>query len=168
MARRLPLLLGMIFLFACPTHAQWLGDKVEVFGGYAYMRFHNAPSTNLNGWELSGQYKWNKWIGLEGDFGGEYGRWGGIGISVHTFLFGPEVSWPARVSPFAHLLLGAAHRGGSGLTDTSFSYAAGAGIDTRLVHGVYWRAVQADYLPTLFFGGRQANVRFSTGIVFRF
>lgn len=168
MARRLPLLLGVIFLFACSAQAQLSADRVEVFGGYAYMRYHNAPSINLNGWEISGQYKWNKWLGLDGDVGAEYGSGKGVPVHVQTVLFGAQASWPARVSPFAHFLIGVGHHTGAGLNDTSFAYAAGAGIDTRLISGLYWRIFQADYLPTRFFGGHQSNARFSTGLVIHF
>jgi hypothetical protein len=168
MAQRLLLLLGLIFLFACPARAQVTGDRVEVFGGYAYMRYHNAPSIDLNGWEVSGQYKWNKWLGLEGDVAAEYGTGRGVPVHVQTFLFGPQVSWPSRASPFAHFLAGIGHHSGAGLNDTSVSYALGGGIDTRLIGALYWRVLQGDYLPTRFFSGRQANVRFSTGLVVHF
>lgn len=170
MTRKLPLLLlGLIALFPVTAHAQILDDKLEVFGGYSYMVFHNAPSTNLNGWEFSGQYNYNKWLGAVGDIGADYGKWGGIGITVHTYLFGPQISYPLwRISPFAHVLFGAAHRSGSGLTSTSFAYAIGAGVDYKLAPSLYWRVIQGEYLPTHFFGFKQSNTRFSTGIVFRF
>ena len=88
--------------------------------------------------------------------------------TVHTFLFGPQVSWPSRVSPFAHMLFGGAHVSAGGFTNTSFSAAIGGGIDARLVHGIYWRVFQGDYLMTRFSGNRQDNARLSTGIVLRF
>ncbi len=168
MTRRLPLLLfGLIALIPVTAQAQILQDKLEVFGGYSYVRFHNSPSTSQNGWEVSGQYNWKKWLGGVGDVGGVYGQWGGVGIAIHTYLVGPEVSYPWRISPFAHLLFGAAHRSGSGITNTSFAYAEGGGADVRLTHRIYWR-FQGDYLPTHFFGVKQHNRRFSSGIVFRF
>ena len=77
-------------------------DKVELFGGYSYMRF---AGTNLNGWEASGQYKFLDWLGGVADFDGHYGSFDGIGTSTHTFLFGPQISRPSRVSPFGHLLM---------------------------------------------------------------
>ena len=162
------LLLGLIALIPVTAHAQILGDKLEVFGGYSYMRFHNAPSASLNGWEFSGEYNWNKYLGGVGDIGADYGKWGGVGITVHTYLFGPQISYPWRISPFAHVLLGAGHRSGSGLNNTSFAYAIGGGFDYKLAPSFYWRVIQGDYLPTHFFGAKQSNTRFSTGIVFRF
>jgi len=162
MLRKLSLLCGLVLAVCLTTRAQGLGDKVEVFGGYSYMHI-NSPSFSTNGWELSGQYKVNDWLGGVADFDGHYGS----GNSIHTFLFGPQVSWPARVSPFGHLLIGAGHISAIG-EDTGFSLALGGGIDTEVVPHVYWRVFQADYLQTNFFGTRQDNARISTGIVIHF
>jgi len=167
MARKLSLLLGLLCLVSFSARAQE-SDKVELFGGYTYERFNGSPNSNLNGWELSGQYKFNDWLGGVADFDGHYGSPAGPSASVHTFLFGPQVSWPARVSPFAHVLIGGAHFSAGGASDTSFSTAIGAGIDTKIVGGVYWRIIQGDYVMTRFFNSRQDNGRLSTGIVFRF
>jgi hypothetical protein len=164
MARKLSLLLGLFFLTSLSAPAQ---DKVEVFGGYSYMRFRNSPSANLNGWEIAGQYKFTDWLGGVADFDGHYGSPNGIGTSTYTYLFGPQISWPSRVSPFAHVLLGGAHIGAAGFGNSSFSMAIGAGIDTRIIDRVYWRVIQGDYLMT-HFGKTQNNARLSTGIVIRF
>jgi hypothetical protein len=167
MLRKLSLLVGLASLTSLAAHAQGLGDKVELFGGYSYMRTA-SPSFNLNGWELAGQYKVTDWLGGVGDFDGHYGSPNGFSTSLHTFLFGPEVSWPARVSPFAHVLFGGAHVSSGSFSDTSFAMAVGGGIDTRLIHGIYWRIFQGDYLPTFFGNSRENNARLSTGIVVRF
>ena len=167
MIRRLSLLLGLVFLISLSAHAQGVGDKVELFGGYSYLRT-SSPSVNLNGWELAGQYKVTDWLGGVADFDGHYGSFGGFSTSLHTFLFGPQISWPARVSPFAHVLFGGAHISAGGFSDTSFAMAIGGGIDARLVHGIYWRIIQGDYLPTFISGAREDNTRLSTGVVFRF
>jgi hypothetical protein len=151
-----------------PARAQALSDKVEVFGGYSYFHLDSSPSTSLNGWELSGQYKFARWLGGVADFGGDYGSIGGVGTSVHTFLFGPQVSFPGRVSPFAHVLIGGAHFSAGGGSDTAFATALGFGIDYRLEHGLSWRVIQGEYLITRFGSSTQNNARLSTGIVFRF
>jgi hypothetical protein len=165
MLRKLSLLVGLVFLVSLSARAQ---DKVEFFGGYSYLRVDNSPSANFNGWELAGQYKVADWLGGVAALDGHYGSPGGTSASIHTFLFGPQVSWPARVSPFAHVLIGGAHISGGGVSDTSFSTAVGAGIDTRVLPGIYWRVIEGDYLATRFFGHTQNNARLSTGIVFRF
>jgi len=165
MARKLALLFAVVLIGSISARAQ---DKVEVFGGYSYMRFSTSPGANLNGWEISGQYKFTDWLGGVADLDGHYGSPGGVGSSVYTYLFGPQVSLPSRVSPFAHLLLGGAHFGAEGFGRSSFSMAIGAGIDTELVHGIHWRIIQGDYLLTEFANRAQNNARFSTGIVLRF
>jgi hypothetical protein len=170
MLRKLTLLAGLILVFSFGARAQDQ-DKVEVFGGYSYMHVGDNPSLNTNGWELSGQYKFSDWLGGVADFDGHYGTSRGSSWSTHNFLFGPQISWPARVSPFAHLLIGGAHSNWGGATSTSFAMALGAGIDSRIYEGspsVDWRIIQMDYIPTYFFGHTQNNVRITTGLVFRF
>jgi hypothetical protein len=115
--------------------------------------------------------KLNKWLGGVAEFGGTYGS----GLHVYTYLFGPQVSVNyGRVSLFAHVLLGVAHINfsGAGPSDNSFSMAVGAGLDARIVHGVYWRVFEGDYVPTFYpnvsFSGSQSNARISTGIVIKF
>lgn len=176
MLRRLSLLLGLVLavlFLPLLTPAQ---DKIQIFGGYSYMRVDASPSANpntssfnLNGWELSGEYNLKDWLGAAGDFDGHYGSPSGEHTSINTFLFGPQVSWPTRVSPFAHLFVGGAHVSTGPFTDTSLSFALGAGIDYKLgPHFLYWRIIQGDYLFTHFFGNVQSNVRVSTGIVLKF
>ena len=165
MLQKLLPVLGLLLLASLSAQAQ---DKVELFGGYSYMRFRNSPSANLNGWEIAGQYKFTDWLGGVADFDGHYGSSNGISTSTYTFLFGPQVSLPSRVSPFARLLLGGGHISQAG-GSSSFSMALGGGIDVGLFHDqFYWRVIQTDYLMTQFGGNAQNNFRASTGIVIRF
>lgn len=164
MLRRLSLILGLALLFSVGVHAQGIGDKLELSGGVSYMDFGASPSVNMAGWDLSGQYKFNDWFGGVADVSGNYGS----GASVHTFLFGPQVSWPARVSPFAHVLLGGAHFSQSGVSDSSFSVAIGAGIDSKINERFSWRIIEGDYVPTRFFGSTQNNARILTAVVIHF
>lgn len=166
MLRKLLLVFGLCLVVSLPALAQ--DEKVEVFGGYSYLRFRPSPNVNLNGWEASAQYKFTDWLGGVADFDGHYGSINGVGTSTYTYLFGPQVSLPARVSPFGHLLLGGAHYSAGGFSNSSFSMALGGGIDATLVHDIRWRLIQMDYLLTQFGGGSQNNLRISTGIVLRF
>lgn len=167
MLRRMLFLFGICMLGAMSVRAQ--EERVELFAGYSYLHFHASPSTNLNGWEIAGQYKFTNWLGGVADFDGHYGSFSsGVGTSTYTYLFGPQVSFPGRVSPFAHVLLGGAHNSTAGFGSSSFSMALGAGIDTRVADKFSWRIFQGDYLRTQFGGGSQNNFRFSTGIVARF
>ena len=166
MLQKLLSAVGLLLLATLSAPAQ---DKVELFGGYSYMHLGNSPSANLNGWEISGQYKFTDWLGGVADLDGHYGSPNGIGTSTYTYLFGPQISFPSRVSPFAHLLLGGAHISEAGFGSSSFSMALGGGIDVGLFHDqFYWRAIQTDYLMTQFGSRAQNNFRASTGIVIRF
>lgn len=166
MFRRLLPPLGLLLLASLSAQAQ---EKVELFGGYSYLHLQNSPSANLNGWEIAGQYKFTDWLGGVADFDGHYGSSNGIGTSTYTYLFGPQISLPSRVSPFARLLLGGAHISEASFGSSSFSIALGGGIDVGLFHEqFYWRAIQTDYLMTQFGGRAQNNFRVSTGIVIRF
>ncbi len=166
MFRRLLPLLALFLLASLPAQAQ---DKVELFGGYSYMHLQNTPSANLHGWEIAGQYRFTDWLGGVADFDGHYGSSNGIGNSTYTYLFGPQISLPSRVSPFARLLLGGAHISEASFGRSSFSMALGGGIDVGLFHEqFYWRVIQTDYLITQFGGRAQNNFRVSTGIVIRF
>jgi len=166
MLRKFSLVFGLCILASLSAQAQ--DDKVEAFGGYSFLHFGTSPSANLNGWEVSGQYKFTDWLGGVADIDGHYGSIRGISTSTYTYLFGPQVSWPARVSPFGHLLLGGAHNSTAGFGNSSFSMALGGGIDTRITDQFYWRIFQGDYLLTQFGGRSQNNARLSTGIVIRF
>ena len=162
MLRKTLLLLGLCGLLPLSVRAQ---DKAELFGGFSYLRFH---SSNLNGWEVSGQYKFTDWLGGVADFDGHYGSINGIGTSTHTYLFGPQISRPSAISPFGHLLIGGAHNSTGGAGNSSFALALGGGIDAEMTHGIHWRLIQTDYLMTQFESRSQNSFRFSTGIVIRF
>lgn len=168
MLRKLCVCLGFFFAISITAHAQSIADKIDVFGGYSYMHWDGPGSGSLNGWEVAGQYKFTDWLGGVADFDGHYGSPGGFSNATHTFMFGPQVSFPARISPFAHVLIGAAHSSLGGATDTSFATAIGFGIDNKLTDLISWRMVQGDIVFTHLYGGEQNNARISTGIVIHF
>lgn len=182
-------------------------DKVELFGGYSYVRASvqvnqlNCVSvcilvlppltqhTNLNGWNFSGQYKFLPFLGVVADFGGTYGTLDNVGTREHTFLFGPQISLPAKVSPFAHALFGVAKESQDPIppppgpcplapgpcsvfsslgADRSFATAVGAGIDLKTIPFVSVRVIQIDYLRTQLHGATQNQPRVSAGVVFHF
>ena len=168
MLRKLALLTVATMLFSLSAHAQAITDKIEVFGGYSFMRADTSPSFNTNGWELSGQYKLNPWLGGVVDIDGHYGTFEGVNSHLNNYLFGPQVSFPAPVSPFAHVLIGEGHFNASGITDNSFAYGFGFGLDRSLVPQIAWRIVQFDVIHTHLFNQSENNNRLSTGIVIHF
>jgi len=109
----------------------------------------------------------------------------------HNFLFGPQFTLRSeKLTPFAHFLIGASHLNESGTTtipaplppippppfpltfnfstsSTNFAFALGGGADYKLTERMAWR-VQADYLGTQIHSMTQADMRVSTGLVFRY
>jgi hypothetical protein len=176
-------------------------DKVELFGGYSYLRATvqvgqfgplgpgtpcppncGTPPTvsqhaNLNGWGFSGQYKLLPFVGAVADFNGNYGTLDSKSTRIHTFLFGPQVSLPSKVSPFAHALIGIAKESQDFFpssaffslgSDRSAATAVGAGIDVKAIPFFSIRLIQIDYLRTQLHGATQNQPRVSAGIVFHF
>lgn len=164
MARRLLILLGLFFLFSISARAQ----VADVFGGYSYERLDSSPGRNLNGVEITGQYKFTDWLGAAADLGAHFGLPSKPDSRTLDFMVGPQISFPARLSPFVHVLAGMGHLSSSGIGNTSFAGAIGGGIDIRLAPLISWRIIQGDDVITYHFGAVQHNARVSTGIVFRF
>lgn len=179
MSKFIPVVFILILLSAAAA-AQVPGGNVYV--GYSYLRA-SLPTgdTNLNGWNGSVEVKVLPFIGLVGDFSGNYGSQTVLGafflpvnasISQHNFLFGPRASFTiAKFRPFVHALIGASHisESATGFSDssTSFADALGGGIDYHLIPLISWR-LQIDDLQTRFFNARQDDFRVSTGIVVHF
>jgi hypothetical protein len=167
--------------------------RVEVFGGYSYMRLEDDGSgldRDLNGFNVSGNITvLGKRLGLKADVSGHYGN-----IFVATgvpstdqrqflFLFGPQFSLrkSGNIRPFAHTLFGFARQTlqndaiSGDLTDTGFAFAVGGGVDIKAFSSkVSLRLLQADYVLTKFSDSASSgnnttnNLRISTGMVVRF
>ncbi len=177
----------MALLIAGPAGAQ---SKFELFGGYSNVSAPvvvGGPLTacsgnppvcppaqvvtlrDANGWEISGVWKTSRWLGLKADFDGHYTPAFGGTASFNSFLFGPQVSVPGRISPFAHVLLGVSHQGQpGGFSANTFATAIGGGVDLKVSRFVSVRVVQVDYYMTRYLGFSQNEVRFSTGVVLHF
>jgi hypothetical protein len=175
-------------LLAVPLVAQD-NSRIEVFGGYQYLRVGNADGggagLNLNGWNASATVNINKYLGVAADFSGSYKTlFAGTPISVdlhtYTYTFGPVVSLHSGL--FAHALFGGVHsiptactlysgspdECGSGIYN-GFAMMLGGGLDVRARKSIAIRVFQIDWVRLPFKeGGENANMRFSTGLVFRF
>jgi hypothetical protein len=214
MPRFAAVLLVLVFVALVPSSVL-AQDKLVVFGGYSYLRppvsVEEAflcggpvcpipiatipPATvtnrrNLNGWELSATYRFLPFLGLTADVSGHYGSAvNSFSSNAHeyTYLLGPEVSLPSRVSPFAHVLFGGTHQSISGVTpnpgpvipiptynaiipasNLGFATAIGAGFDLKVIPHVWIRPIQIDYLITRLVGNTQNQVRASAGVVLHF
>ncbi|HVH71387.1 MAG TPA: hypothetical protein VNB49_09790 [Candidatus Dormibacteraeota bacterium] len=186
-------------LMATASQAQ---DKVELFGGYSYFRAtiregqynpctfscpnQTFPSsqTNLNGWEFSAQYKYLPFFGGVLDFNGSYGKLNAAGAREHTYLVGPQISLPFKVSPFARAMIGIARESEDSRgvcaavtsitcrfslgSDTSWASAVGGGLDWHVAPFVAVRVFQIDSVGTHLHGTSQNQPRVSAGVVSHF
>jgi opacity protein-like surface antigen len=172
--RRLALLCGALLLFAGIASAQD-SPKVEVFGGYSYLRINpgsGAPGYNFNGGSGSIAYNFTPMLGVVADFGGYHWSNGGVDATAVSYLFGPKIALRhGPITPFAQVLLGGAHASGSGFggsaSENAFSMTAGGGLDWNATQHIGIRLIQAEYLMTRFSSETQNNARISTGVVFR-
>jgi hypothetical protein len=141
MVRRLSILLGLVFLGSLAALSARAQDKVELFGGYSYERFGSSPGRNLNGAEISAQYKFTDWLGGVADLDAHFGSPSKTDNRTLNVVFGPQISFPGRISPFVHVLAGLGHVREGGGADTSLATAVGGGIDTRLAPVLSWRVI---------------------------
>jgi opacity protein-like surface antigen len=157
---------GLFLLLSAACAPAGAQEQLKLFVGYSYLRpsvtydqasacplgcpsVPNSVTThpNLNGYEFSAAYKILPFVGLTADFSGHYGTVTGSSSGhVQTYLFGPELAFPAKVSPFVHALVGVGHQAvGAGTStssgvpvdilsssDTAFATALGAGIDLHI------------------------------------
>ena len=97
-----------ISAFTLLARAQDETPKIEVYGGYDYVRVSDlGDSYNFNGGSGQFAYDANRWLGLVGDFGGYYTS-DGFHAGVLSFLAGPRVNFRGhgKMTPFAQVLLG--------------------------------------------------------------
>jgi len=180
-----------------------LGEPTSTFG----------VTSNFNGWNFEAQYNMKSSFGLVADVAGRYGApitaSSGSGISnlpnsdAYSFMLGPVFSFKAgkKITPFVHALFGVDRwilngttisglpatepTNTAAVTDTNFAFAAGGGVDYKLLPRVSVRVAQVDYFHTVhdlnviygeaFGPGRftslptsEDNLRFSAGIVLKF
>jgi hypothetical protein len=166
------LLISMLMIgTARPAVAQEM-PKVQVFGGYSYTRF-DTPSfgfsnqTGLNGYNFSPAYNLIRGFGVAAELSGQYKS----GANLRDIAVGPQFLYPrGKMMFFAHLLIGEARslvQVGGPQEDTARAIAVGGGMDYALSPRFALRAFQVDYLHTRLFNTTQNNLRFSTGLVYR-
>lgn len=161
--RKLMLLLGILLALPLAARAQGF----SLYGGYSYVRLDSTPNAaNLNGWDFALTDYFIPAAGVTADLSGAYGSINGAsGSNFHSFMFGPQLRFPAPVSPFVHGLVGGVHVGGGGVSGTSLAAGFGGGIDIHIAHSVSFRPIQIDYIHSHFNSTGQDNFRFSIGLV---
>lgn len=179
--RKILLVAGLLLCLPMLAQAQDT-PKAELFTGYSYLRFGRGNGTdyiNANGFNASLAANVTTNVGLVADFAGHYGSisirsFGLSGLDIkadgnlYTFLFGPRVSARSgTMIPFAHALFGGSRLSLYGISDTSFAFALGGGLDVKVHDKVAIRLAQLDYLRTGGFDVKQNSFRYSAGLVFR-
>jgi hypothetical protein len=162
---------GLIALSALPIAAQQT-PRIAVEAGYTFMRFDSstigyADYSNLQGANGSLTYNLTPRFGVIADVAGEYGNH----LQVAGWLVGPQFYHRfLSADLFAHVLFGQGQTRveiGTPVTNTGRAMGVGGGIDIPISERFSIRAIQADFINTHTFDTSQNNLRFSTGLVFR-
>lgn len=180
----LMLTIGLI-LFCGTALAQDAAPKIELFGGFAYVR--TAAHANINGWNGQVAYNANRWFGVAADVAGHYQtvdtNLTRPSARIYTFMFGPQLSDRAgKITGFAHALFGGAkvdqgfRLGASSAqaATTNFAMAIGGGIDANVNDLIAVRLFSADYFviraenPVIRDKASVNNFRLAFGVVFKF
>jgi hypothetical protein len=177
--RRTAICFLILLVLGLEARAQDSYPRVEIFGGYSYLRVDVLGATdtyeNRHGWgaSIAGNISGN--IGVVAEFSGHYGKEqipfeaGERDISHHTFLVGPRLSYRLeRLTVFGHALAGYYREKLSRSQAISgFAMGLGGGVDLNLGKRVAVRLIQADYLPARLNDNWQNNYRIQTGLVLK-
>ena len=166
------ILLLLFMAAAASSSAAQETPRLEVFGGYSYLRFDSSTlgflgSSDLNGWNGAVAGNFTKHFGLVGEVSAQSGS----NLRFLDFLVGPQVSYRKRGATFfGHVLFG---KGKTRVDlpnvgdDSGRAIAVGGGVDFAVTSHFGIRLIQADYLNSHTFQQAQSNLRFSAGIVYR-
>lgn len=135
----------------------------EVYVGYQMVNDRVSLRDGASGINVSGTgYVADTPVGLTAEVGANFKN----DESLATLMGGLVLkSRNGTVQPFVRGVVGVA-RSSVGDADYGLSFATGAGVDVKVGETVSLRLIQADYLQTRLFGGRQDNFRVGAGIVF--
>jgi opacity protein-like surface antigen len=185
-----PLFLASLLALCLPlaASAQEAAPKVEIFGGYSYLRADTGntglDSVNAHGFNTSLAGNITKHVGIVGEFSRFtisesftspiFGNTN-VDSSALTYLFGPRITLRrGKAEPFVHALLGGARekdRGSSRFivtaTDNAFAFALGGGLDVKVNDNFAIRVAQVDYLGDKIGSETGENFRYSVGVVIR-
>ncbi len=181
------LLLALAFTAVVPRPAAAQGTAVDVGLDYNYVR-SNAPAGGCGCFSLNGGSGWVAFdfspaIAIVGEIASQHASnisGTGADLTLTSFLAGPRYTRTvaSRFAPFAQVLLGGAHAGGSlapgnsGLPGSAdaFAMTAGGGLDIKLTRHFAVRAFEADYYLTRFDNGvndHQNSLRIAAGVIIR-
>jgi hypothetical protein len=174
----------LALILALPLRGQVNEPKAEIFAGYSFSHTSFDIGHNLNGWGASVSATVTRYVGLTGDFSGNYSSQTyelpcpspgcppqTVTVSAYHFLGGPRFTRRTRdATLFAHALLGIVNRGGAPDKSTGFALGFGGGVDVPVRQHLAVRVFQVDYIPfkrpSDFGGGWDNEFRVQAGIVF--
>jgi hypothetical protein len=151
--------------------AQEATPRLELFGGYSYVRFDSksfgfAGQSGLNGFDVMLAGNLVPGFGVVAEASGNYGP----RMNFRAAVFGPQFLFQrGKMTFYAHTLFGRGEssvRVASGLRDAGNAVQLGGGVDMDFHSRFALRIIQADYVHTHFFQQPQGNLRLSTGLVF--
>jgi len=147
----------------------------EVYGGFDYTRFYEAPGAveNLAGLDVAvAYYPRIRWIAGEGDISAVLGSQSGQTSDLVTAMGGLKVRLPSERSAkfWVHGLAGTAYLSPKTIYggQNAFSYELGAGADFAPHRSPVSYRVEADIVGTFFFGTYQYSPKVTAGVVYRF
>ena len=150
----------------------------QFYAGYSFFRFYvvSRPNTiiTMNGLDFGNIYYVPKfsWLGVEGQFIGEYGGYLGYTGKFAVGMGGLKYRWsaPRAVVLWAHGLVGGTKfvpRTAYG-NESAFAYEAGAGVDVGPHDRRLGYRLELDMVGTRYFSTYQYSPRIAIGIVFKY
>ena len=150
----------------------------QIYAGYSFMRFYlvSKPDTilTMNGLDFGIVYYIPKytWLGVEGQFVGEYGGFIGTTGKLAVGVGGVRVRWsaPRGIEVWGHGLIGGSHfapQTAFGSQD-ALGFEAGAGVDVGAHHRRLAYRLELDMVGTRYFSTYQYSPRVGVGIVFKY
>jgi hypothetical protein len=162
----------MVAIMAWPLTARAQNTpRLELFGGYSYVRFDSktfgfADNSGLNGFDVMAAGNLTYGFGVLVEASGNYDSH----MNFRDVVFGPQFLYPrGKNTFFGHVLFGKGEssvRVGTGPRDTGTVIQFGGGIDRDISSRFAIRIIQTDYFHTHLFQQPQNNFRFSTGLVY--
>lgn len=142
-------------------------EKAQVFAGYNFTSvgggtFPGPRESVPKGWNADLAIKATKNIAFVADFSGAYK----YGVRMHNIAGGVRFSAPSKITPFAEALVGVANRSAGG--GNHMSMLLGGGLDVNINKNFAFRLAKFDYNLIRVEGYNINNLRYATGIVFKF
>ena len=147
----------------------------QAYFGFTHFTFYELPGTTgqLNGFNMSLAYypHGGHWAG-DGEFLAAFAPQSGVSTHIAAGLGGVRyrIDTGRGLEIWGHGLIGGAHFAPQTAfgSQNALAFDIGAGIDLNPRHKRLGFRGQVDWVPTLFFGTHQYNLKESIGVVYRF